>query len=44
MKETKVFLTEEEDKKLIKAAKENGQSKVMYCTMQIRKILKRIKL
>jgi ribosomal protein L9 len=42
MKETKIFLTEEENTKLIEVAKENGQSKVMFCTVKIRTILKKL--
>lgn len=43
MKETKIFLTEEENKKLIELAKNNCQSKVKFCTMQIRMLLKKNK-
>jgi hypothetical protein len=43
MKETKIFLSDEENKELIKVAKENGQSKVKYCTTQIKMLLKKAK-
>ena len=43
MKETKIFLSDEENKELIEVAKENGQSKVKYCTVQIKKLLKKAK-
>jgi len=43
MIETKIFLTEEENKTLIKVAKENGQSKVKFCTHQIKSVLKKSK-
>lgn len=43
MKETKIFLSDEENKELIKVAKENGQSKVKYCTVQIKMLLKKAK-
>jgi hypothetical protein len=42
MKETKIFLTEEENTKLVEVSKKNGQSKVMFCTVQIRTILKKL--
>jgi hypothetical protein len=43
MKETKIFLSDEENKELIEVAKENGQSKVKYCTVQIKMLLKKSK-
>jgi hypothetical protein len=43
MKETKIFLSDEENNELIEVAKENGQSKVKYCTMQIKMLLKKIR-
>lgn len=43
-KETKVFLSEDEDVKLIKASKLTCQSKVEYCTFIIKEKLKHIKL
>lgn len=43
MKETKIFLSDEENKELIEVAKENGQSKVKYCTVQIKMLLKKAK-
>ncbi len=39
MKETKIFLTDEEDKLLEQLSNENGQSKTKFCTIEIRKIL-----
>lgn len=42
MKETKIFLTEQENQKLIEVAKENGQSKVKFCTVHIKNVLKKV--
>lgn len=39
LKETKVLLTEKEDKQLDKIATAEGKSKTSFCTYEIRKII-----
>ena len=39
LKETKIFLTEEEDAKLFEIAKIDGRNKTNFCTNEIRKII-----